>query len=730
MTIDLGRRDFSDVGQMVSQTLHTVGRKIHLATPLGLGKPVHLINEFYRRAVEDSRLDLTILTALSLTPPRASSELERRLLEPIHDRLFGDYPRLDYVRDVEEGSLPDNVEVREFYFQPGSRLDNPRAQQTHVCTNFTHAVRDMMRFGVNVIAQMVTPARTLDGGAPVHSLSCNADLTLDLLDALEYRPHETREEYVVLGQINRNLPFMYGDCLVEKSAFDGLLEAETYHHDLFSVPQEPVGKKEYAIGMHASRLVRDGGTLQIGIGSLSDGLTRMLLLRDDDNATYRDLVDRFEPSCRPCERTLIDAIGGHDPFEEGLYGATEMLVPGFVELCESGVLSRRVYDDRTLQRYVNERDGDETVTVQLLERLVEAGRVAARPSAGDMDFLHRHGILRRDVRREEDRLVLPDGTEVPADLSDPDVLEALAEDGLGDRLKNGVHAHAGFFLGPASMYEFLREMEEARRRCIRMTRISFVNDLYGRQPLKEAQRREARFLNSAMMVTLSGAVVSDGLEDMRVVSGVGGQYNFVAMAHELRGGRSIVMLRSTRTDDGEVTSNIVYNYGHATIPRHLRDVVVTEYGIADLRGRSDRGVIEEMLSVTDARFQPELVERAREAGKLPPDWQLPDRYRENTPDKIDAWAASAPEGVLEPFPFGTELTGEEVQLAGALRGLRKRLAAREVSPSDLAALPEVLFTPMRAGPYLDRMGLDYPSSLREWGLQKVVLLALKLHGTI
>lgn len=50
------------------------------------------------------------------------------------------------------------------------------------------------------------------------------------------------------------------------------------------------------------------------------------------------------------------------------------------------------------------------------------------------------------------------------------------------------------------------------------------------------------------------------------------------------------MLRATRVADDMVHSNIVRNYAHTTIPHHLRDLVVTEYGIADLRGQSDAEV--------------------------------------------------------------------------------------------------------------------------------------------
>ena len=60
-----------------------------------------------------------------------------------------------------------------------------------------------------------------------------------------------------------------------------------------------------------------------------------------------------------------------------------------------------------------------------------------------------------------------------------------------------------------------------------------------------------------MMATLSGAAVSGCARTGRVVSGVGGQYNFVAQAHELPDARSVLMLRSHRMVDGEVRSGIV-----------------------------------------------------------------------------------------------------------------------------------------------------------------------------
>src|SRR5207244_10237514 len=86
---------------------------------------------------------------------------------------------------------------------------------------------------------------------------------------------------------------------------------------------------------------------------------------------------------------------------------------------------------------------------------------------------------------------------------------------------------------------------------------------------------------------------------------------------------------ATRTTRGKVQSNIRWNYGHTTIPRHLRDMIVTEYGIADIRGKRDRDVIAAMLAITDSRFQGELLRQAKDAGKIERTFQLPKLASDN-----------------------------------------------------------------------------------------------------
>ncbi len=210
----------------------------------------------------------------------------------------------------------------------------------------------------------------------------------------------------------------------------------------------------------------------------------------------------------------------------------------------------------------------------------------------------------------------------------------LIDAGIIKREVDGALLHAAFFLGPKGFYRALREMPAAQLNRIQMKAVSFTNEVLEETDAKRRARIDARFVNNVMMATLLGAAVSDGLDDGRIVSGVGGQYNFVAQAFALQGARSILTLEASRGAGAKAESNIRWSYGHQTIPRHLRDVFVTEYGVADVRGKSDADVIAAMLAIADSRFQGELIREAKEAGKLAKDYEIPAAHRENYPERI------------------------------------------------------------------------------------------------
>jgi acyl-CoA hydrolase len=707
----------------VEAVLDRIGKRIVLGLPLGLGKPNQFANALYDRAVEDRSLDLTIFTALTLERPRPKSELEARFTTPLGERMFGDYPDLAYAKALRGNTLPDNIKVHEFFMNPGAWLRADRAQQDYISINYTHGSRTLAELGVNVIGQLI--AKRSGKGHPRYSLSCNTDVTLDVVAQLRRKPDRP---FVLVGQVNSNLPFMPNDAEVPAEYFDFLIDQPKLDFTLFGAPKTPVSAADYAAGFNAASLVRDGGSLQIGIGSLADAIAYALILRHSDTTTYGELMDRLTVD----QASLGDDIRLRErsSFERGLYGVSEMVVEPFLDLADAGVLTRKVYDDAILQRLIDEKQISDRPGADALKALLEAKFISSPLDAAAVEKLIGLGLFRKGTKFTRGKLTGPGGERLAPDIATKARRQAVAGACMEARLRGGTLLHGGFFLGSQAFYHRLRTMPDEQLDQINMTAISFINALYGDEPLKATQRRHARFINTAMMVTLTGAVVSDGLADGQVVSGVGGQYNFVAQAHALAGARSIIAVRATRAKAGKTRSNIVWNYGHTTIPRHLRDVFVTEYGIADLRGKSDRDCICAMLKIADSRFQPRLMDEAKGAGKLERDYRIPARYIKNTPQRLNGNLAQArAKGLFPVFPFGTDLTDTEITLGRALRWLKSQAETKR----GLAALGLAALWPGTAPTNwlepLERLNLHDPRSLKEKALARLVTAALEKTKT-
>ena len=714
---------FSDLEQCVEALIDHVGRKVVIAG--GFGRPAHLFNELFRRALADPTIQLTIITGVSFSRPRGSSDLEKRFIDPFVERVFGNLPELDYVAPYMKGQLPPNIEIVEVFLQAGAFLNNQHAQQNFVYSNFTHWLRDMVEQGCNVFSQM-TCKREIDGRL-CYSMSGDA-YALDILPRLQELRQQGRK-VAVIGQVNDELPFMYNDAIVPPETYDFILDNPAYNHTLLGPPSPPVDTTDYMIGLNTASLLPDGGTLQIGIGALGDAITYGCILRQEQNPRFKAVL--AELGVLEKFGAIIDQIGGTEPFETGLYGSTEMFADGFRHLYNHGILKRAVYDDVGLQGLLNARRIGSEVTPETLDVLLQEGLINAALTPQDVQFLQKYGVLRPDITLEAGLLHCADGTAIAADLTDAEALAAIKRHCLGDHLKGGIVLHAGFFLGPQAMYEQLRNMPEDEARKICMTDIAYVNQLYGCEEIARAQRQKARFINTTIMVSLLGAACSDGLDNGHKISGVGGQYNFVAMAHALEDARSILMCRSTRTKGDKVSSNIVWNYAHTTIPAHLRDIVVTEYGIAMLRGQRERDVIARLLNIADSRFQQQLLQQAKDANKIPPDYEIPEQYRHNTPERLERIAARLrSEGLLPKFPFGTDFTHEEQVLGDVLQHLKANMGSRRTLFKTLAGAVghAGAAIPAAALPYLARMGLDQPRDLKETAVQKLILAQLHESG--
>jgi acyl-CoA hydrolase len=348
---------------------------------------------------------------------------------------------------------------------------------------------------------------------------------------------------------------------------------------------------------------------------LGDAIANSLIMRHKHNKAYKyALIDAGIDSKYG---QLIGAVGGKEPFDQGLYGSTEMLVEVFIDLYREGILKLEVYENTTIQNRFNQGSLAKKLTTESVDSLLSEDAFSPVLSEKQFNILQEFGILKEDLTYK-DYHIINGKTAWLADFRDDKVKADIIENCMGTHLKKGIVAHGGFFIGSNSFYNQLHSMNETEKQQFSMSGFNKINQLYGYEELRALQRKDARFVNACMIVSVLGNICSDGLENGTVVSGVGGQYNFVSMAHALPDARLIMMVRSTRTKGKKTLSNIVFNYGHTTIPRHLRDIVVTEYGIADLLGKPDKQVIAELLNITDSRFQDDLLTMAKKAGKIEP----------------------------------------------------------------------------------------------------------------
>jgi len=711
-----------DVEKLVDSVIAEVGKHIVLGLPLAIGKPIAFVNALYLRAKADPSITLQIETGISLELPKAKTTLEQKFLGPFVEREFSGVPELLYIKDLRTNSLPDNITVFEFFFKAGSFL-NSAQQLNYTSTNYTHAVRDLLDKGVNVVAQLM--AERVCDGVITYSLSSNSDLALDMMAEVDGLRKEGRN-LICVAEINSNLPFMRNDAEVGEDLVDFVLTSQPQDYPLFAVPEAPISNADHMIGFYASNLVKDGGTLQLGIGSLCSAMTHSLLMRHKNNVSFNQVFDDLKIAEK---FPIVKKVGQRSIFTRGLYGCSELMVDGFMHLYQAGILSRQVFSDATVQTLLNNDSITTNVDINTLICLLKHQVISAKLTSFDLAYLQKVGIFKPEVSLAQGTLTCGEH-HCTADLSKQDVLAWIADFALGKELLGGTVMHGAFFIGPKTFYKALHDLTESDHAKFCMTSVKYVNDLYdhflGDERIKQLQRKEARFVNSAMMVTLDGSVVSDALESGQVVSGVGGQYNFVAQSHQLRDSRSIIKLHSCCVRKGKLQSNVLFNYGHTTIPRQLRDIVVTEYGIADLRGKPDHIVYTELIKIADSRFQPELLQQAKAAGKIAQDYALPVDFTQNYPESINAICDKYRGANLFPkYPHGSSFTETELKIVKALKALASK---GQTKSGKLKLLLQAVTSDKPTEDlqeFLQRMSLHKPQGFTEWMTQRLLSKELK-----
>ncbi|HEX7222889.1 MAG TPA: acetyl-CoA hydrolase/transferase C-terminal domain-containing protein [Candidatus Limnocylindrales bacterium] len=182
-----------------------------------------------------------------------------------------------------------------------------------------------------------------------------------------------------------------------------------------------------------------------------------------------------------------------------------------------------------------------------------------------------------------------------------DLVEAGAITGARKERNRGKLVTA-FLLGSRRLYEFVHDNP-----MIEMRSVDFTNDT---SVIRTFSRMTA--INSAIEVDLSGQVVADSIGH-RLYSGVGGQMDFIRGAALASNGRAIIALPSTAT--GGTTSRIVpaikQGAGVVTTRAHVR-TVATEWGVAELFGRSLRERAKALISVAHPDHRDALTAAARE----------------------------------------------------------------------------------------------------------------------
>lgn len=151
-----------------------------------------------------------------------------------------------------------------------------------------------------------------------------------------------------------------------------------------------------------------------------------------------------------------------------------------------------------------------------------------------------------------------------------------------------------FAMGDRAFYDFLDDNPS-----MHSAPVQIVND-----PRHIAKNDNVVSVNATLQVDLGGACNSEHMLG-RQYSGSGGQLDFVRGACASKGGKSIIACHST-AKDGTVSRIVPRLEGPVTTPRNDTHIVVTEYGHADLKGKSLRERAEAMIAIAHPRFRDEL----------------------------------------------------------------------------------------------------------------------------
>lgn len=177
----------------------------------------------------------------------------------------------------------------------------------------------------------------------------------------------------------------------------------------------------------------------------------------------------------------------------------------------------------------------------------------------------------------------------------------LVEAGVINNSKKTLHkgkSVATFLMGSRRLYDFVNNNPS-----VEMYPVDYVND-----PRVIAQNDNLVSINSCVQVDFLGQVVSESVGPTQI-SGVGGQIDFIRGASMSRGGRSILAMTSTAAG-GKVSKIVPFidHWGAVTTSRNDVQYIITEYGIAELRGHTMRDRARALIEIAHPDFRDSLKE--------------------------------------------------------------------------------------------------------------------------
>lgn len=421
----------------IEEALQHIQSRDHIVTALGASEPQGLLSQLH--TIANRVEDVTVTTCLPMT-------------------AFDYFTKDEYRK---------NFSMEGWFYMQVMRENHPYQRVSFIPHHLRFAgLRRLDHRPVNVFLGSASP---MDKYGYV-SLSLSATHERDMVERAD----------IIIIEINPKLPRTFGDTTVHVSEIDVIVENE---FDLPELPTPECNEKDELIGKYIAEHIEDGSTIQLGIGSIPDAVSKQLMDKND--------------------------LGVH----------TEMLTDGMVDLFEAGVIT------------------------------------------GKYKTLYPHKMV------------------------------------------------ASFALGTEKLYRFLDDNPG-----VAILRNSYVND-----PRVICQNDKMISINTTLEIDLTGQCNSESIGH-RQYSGTGGQSDTAIGAQMSKGGKSFIVLHSTTevkvpgTNERKIVSKIVPSLkkGSAvTLSRNDVDYVVTEYGVAALRGTSIRERVERLIAIAHPDFREELRKEAK-----------------------------------------------------------------------------------------------------------------------